>query len=245
MVLDYLLYLAGSEHLYESSLTTHLSVLTTMRAFVENPFADLELASIRRQLRAYFASPTTAVKKHFNKERLPESVLGELIAGLSDTLYDKRTRAMALLVYFGGMTFAHVARLMVGNITYTEQGITIEGFDTSKKTATTYHLDRRGDALCPVFALDIWLRQAGIKTGIVFRSLLHQSIQNKPVAAVNIEALITLEFRKAGLLAKGYSYRSLLPVQNTTSIPKPVLRTRSGDSATSVVGDTTSEEENT
>jgi integrase len=101
-------------------------------------------------------------------------ILQEMLAPIGDDLPGLRDRALLLLGFAGAFRRAELSRIEVGHIEETEHGLRItlpfsKGDRESK--GVEVGIPYGASALCPVRALQNWIKAASITSGAVFRRI--------------------------------------------------------------------------
>lgn len=162
----------------------------------------------------------------------------QLIATLKDQtdIRSLRDRAMLLMGFFIGLRRSEIVSIRVQDLTFSEKGVLVQLWKTKtdqKGKGVQLPLARKSDlSICPVHALQEWLRTAGIYDGPVFRGIhRHGKLLDEPLNAGYFVERLKQAAREAGLPASaiaGHSLRSgfvtaavsqgvsLIDVANTT-----------------------------
>jgi len=100
-------------------------------------------------------------------------VLRRLLAPIGDDLRGRRDRALLLVGFAGALRRSELAAIQCRHLERTERGIrlTLPLTKGEQVDAVTVPLPYGDTELCPVHALELWLRAAGITAGPVFRRL--------------------------------------------------------------------------
>ena len=143
---------------------------------------------------------------------IKEDVLA-MVAGLDTGMKSIRDRALILIGFAGAFRRSELVGLDVADIEHVPQGIVI----TLRKSKTDQDGQGRKigipfarGAVCPVLALDVWVKRAGITEGPIFRPLnRHGHVLANRLSGEAV-AMVTKERAKAaGLDPSKYSGHSL------------------------------------
>jgi site-specific recombinase XerD len=142
------------------------------------------------------------------------SELRHIVAELPQSVQGVRDRALLLTGFAGGFRRSELATLHVEDLETTPDGIIVrlcksktdqEG--QGRRVALPYGSD---PLTCPVRALRIWLDQAGITTGPLFRAIGRLGlISEEPLHADSIGYLVKRAAGRAGLETAEYAGHSL------------------------------------
>jgi len=150
------------------------------------------------------------------------TVLRRLLAPIRDDLRGRRDRALLLVGFAGALRRSELAAIQCQHLERTERGIrlTLPLTKGEQVDAVTVPLPYGDTELCPVHALELWLRAAGIADGPVFRRLWLQP-RPKPgalpgeapppprVGAAAITAQSVAQIVQARAVAAGFGPRDL------------------------------------
>jgi len=101
------------------------------------------------------------------------TVLRRLLAPIRDDLRGRRDRALLLVGFAGALRRSELGAIQCQHLERTERGIrlTLPLTKGEQVDAVTVPLPYGDTELCPVHALELWLRAAGIAEGPVFRRI--------------------------------------------------------------------------
>jgi integrase len=144
---------------------------------------------------------------------LPDD-LRRMVAKLPDTLAGKRDRALLLIGFGGAMRRSELVALQVEDIRQDKHGLKVlirrsKTDQEGKGEEVAIHRSGKA-AVCPVVALQEWLKASGITTGPIFRPvgkggrILDQQLTDRSAAQVVKDAA-----EAAGLDPKQYAGHSL------------------------------------
>jgi integrase len=136
-----------------------------------------------------------------------------IVASLGDSVRDVRDRALLLVGFAGAFRRSELSRIDCKSIERTTRGIII----TIPKSKTDQEGQARQvaipygrNAICPVKALDQWLRVSGITKGLVFRSVTRQGIiLPAQLSGDAIASIVKQRVKAIGLDPARYSGHSL------------------------------------
>jgi len=135
------------------------------------------------------------------------------IAGLGDRLKDHRDRALLLIGFAGAFRRSELVGIAVADIERVPQGIVItlprsktDQDGQGRKVAIPFGRTRH----CPVKALDLWLTEAGICVGPVFRPVTrHDHLGEGALTAEAVSLILRVRLESAGYDPEGFSGHSL------------------------------------
>ena len=162
----------------------------------------LTLAGIRRKLGTHQEGKTPVLTVD----------IAAMVATVPDSLIGKRNRALILLGYAGALRRSELVGIDVSDLTFSADGIrlNIRKSKTDQEGAGQVIGISYGGALCPVHALEAWLRASGIVTGPVFRCVTrHGHVQAERLTAQVVASVVKARSAAAGLDSKKYSGHSL------------------------------------
>lgn len=132
--------------------------------------------------------------------------LEALVQSLGTGLRASRDRAILLVGWSGALRRSEVAALQVEDLTFLDKGISvlIRRSKTDQAGAGEHVALFRAHrtALCPVLAVQDWLRASGIERGPLFRQLTHQRVPqllDAPIAPAAVNYLVQTWTAKAGV----------------------------------------------
>ena len=175
---------------------------TAQQPFPDVPFFNEMIRGLKR---------TKGIKQHQAKP-----LTADLIArGLSkdETVMAVRDRALILIGFSGALRRSEICELEFQDLDFRTEGVVLH----LKKSKTDQEFEGRevpihkshNERMCPVMALEKWLRFADIQDGFVFRSLRKGGYIQKSITDGSISRIIKKLVKKAGEDPKGYSGHSL------------------------------------
>jgi len=146
-------------------------VMAIRNAHVErglrSPTDDPEVKKVLRGIRRQFGVAQKQAKP------LTRKLLRRIVRSMDHSPIDRRDRALLLLGFAGGFRRSELVALDVEDLEPTEEGLMVR----IKRSKTDQEQRGRlvaipllGGRLCPVTALEKWLKSARIKAGPIFRS---------------------------------------------------------------------------
>ena len=167
-----------------------------------NAAVKLTLAGIRRKLGTYQEGKTPILTVD----------IAAMLATGPDSLIGKRNRALILLGYAGALRRSELVGIDVSDLTFSADGIrlNIRKSKTDQERAGQVIGISYGGSLCPVHALEAWLRASGITTGPVFRGVTrHGRVHAERLTDQVVASVVKARSAAAGLDPKKYSGHSL------------------------------------
>jgi site-specific recombinase XerD len=148
------------------------------------------------------------------KKAITSSILKRMLEGSPQTPVWVRNRALLLLTYIGAFRRSEVVSLRVEDCTFNEQGLAarlIRSKGDKLGAGVTVPISRKKDILlCPVAALEHWLRLADIKEGAIFPALNKNGEPTKRPLSDQCVALIIKEaVARVGLDSSVFSGHSM------------------------------------
>lgn len=188
-------------------------------ANLPNPCRSIEVKSVMKGLRRKIGTMTKP------KTAITLDPLKAMLATLADDLRGKRDRAMLIVGYAGGFRRGELVALNVDDVKIAKTGATI----TIKRSKTDQvgkgnfkQLPRMSDKnICPVSALEQWIKAANIATGPLFRGIDRWGhLSNDGLTDKEIARLVKRCADKAGLdpaTVSGHSLRSGFVTEATSA----------------------------
>jgi len=143
---------------------------------------------------------------------LPE--LEELVRRLDrETLAGKRDAALLLVAWWGAFRRSEAVALNVDDVSPTPGGVAVairRSKTDQEGEGATIGLEAKGGELCPVAALEGWIRAGGITSGPIFRGLTrHGTVRRTALNAQEVARLTKRLAALAGLDPKRFGGHSL------------------------------------
>ncbi|WP_169566475.1 tyrosine-type recombinase/integrase [Sneathiella limimaris] len=134
--------------------------------------------------------------------------LAAMVGTLKTNLRDRRDAAILLVGFFGAFRRSELSALAVADLSFRAESLKIvirRAKNDAKRLGQTKILPRETDpALCPVSALDIWLKDAQIDEGAVFRGIdRFERVAKTALTPRSIARLVKSRYQ-AMLKAKGH-----------------------------------------
>jgi len=173
---------------------------------------------------------------------LTEHVIA-MVEGLGESLKGLRDRALILIGFAGAFRRSELVALDCNDIEYQPAGIVI----TLRRSKTDQEGLGRGIAIpyargevCPVKALDVWMRAAQISEGPIFRAMdRHGEISDKRLSPEAINAIVKKRAAATGLDPGRYSGHSLRAGLVTSAafigVPSWKIREQTGHTSDSML----------
>lgn len=206
-------------------------------------------AEVRQAVKGYEKSLADAAKESGAVELLarPSAALlrGHLHRILdtidTTTLSGLRDRALFLLGWCGAFRASELVGLRLEHITHHEHGLLVTAHATKTGKSVTKEVWREEEtALCPVAALEAWLRAAGVQEGLVFRSVSKSGRVGGSLSRYGLDDIMKAYAVKAHLPEGKWSWHSLRAGYATQhvvdrDVPEAYIRRQGGWSANSPV----------
>jgi site-specific recombinase XerD len=164
------------------------------------------------------------------------TVIQKIVSSLSDSLIDKRDRALILIGFAGAFRRSELTHLQAKDIAITDDGLRVrlrqsktdqEGAGFSK--GIPYGTD---PATCPVRAWQAWLLAADIQEGFAFRSVDRHGKLGSSLSTQAVADVIKKRARAVGLddtEFSGHSLRAgLITSAAMANVPERVIAKQSG-----------------
>ena len=181
-------------------------------------------------------------REHKEKQALKQAKALSLIdlsivcRRLGKSLRDIRDRAILTIAFFGALRRSELVGLDVEHIEINEMGMGLKLLQTktSDEAVSIYLAKAKDSSVCPILALQDWLKASGIASGAIFRSL-HKGdkLSNKRLTGHAIAELMKQRF------GKDYSGHSLRRGLITTGAEKGIAFPRLQRLARHAKADTT------
>ncbi len=196
----------------------------------DNALLRTVLRGIKRDWAAQGAAPKQA----------PALTLVQLVAmirAMGTSLHDRRDKAYILMGLFGAFRQSELTGLYVDQLTFVEQGIVIKMGQTKGDPLNQYRqykaIPKGQGGFCPVEAVEVWMQEAGIEGGPVFRGIdRHGNILEKPLSHTTTNRIIKKWVNEAGIEQadhySGHSLRaSFITVARELRVPDPFIALQS------------------
>jgi len=193
-----------------ATLTVHLAAIGAAHELLglNNPCRDILVRKSFKALKKQRASQKRQVKP-----LLKNDVEAMAETSVANALKKARDCALLLIGFTGAFRRSELALMKLGDLTFTENGVTIEVPKSKtdqeglgRKVAIPY---ARGE-LCPVIALKKWLDVGRIKEGYVFRSVKKGgTVVGESLTDHSIVRIIKFHAEQAGIDPKQVSGHSL------------------------------------
>jgi integrase len=178
-------------------------------------YADLKLPPPRRtalvrDVRAGIRREKTIAPE--GKTPLRAAELRRMLGALSPSIRGCRDRALLLLGFCGAFRRSELAALEVRDVAFTAEGLKVRlrQSDRPRREGRTVAIPRgERQETCPVTALRIWLAEAGITSGPVFREVNRHAQVGESLTGGSIARIVKRAAAAAGLEVARYSGHSL------------------------------------
>jgi integrase len=217
-----------AEVLSPTTLEHRLAALSFVHRLLDyqDPTQDEQLKAVLRGIKK------TRVQRGWIPAQAPAFTLKELLSllrGMGGSLHDWRDKAYILLGLFGAFRQSEMTALTAEQLEFVDEGLIIKmgptKGDPMNETRQLKAIPKGRSELCPVKALTIWMTQAEITQGVIFRGIDRNGrISERPLSHTTTNRIIKKWVTRAGLNEperySGHSLRaSFITVARELKIP--------------------------
>jgi integrase len=148
------------------------------------------------------------------KDPLLSAAIRNIIAASPQTLAGLRDRALLLVGFAAGSRRSELAALTVENVTFCPKGMTVviarSKTDQNGAGRTIGVVGGRDETTCPVRSLQLWLAEAKITSGPLFRSIdRHGHVSARGLNCGSVAYILKQAARRAGMRVESLGGHSL------------------------------------